>query len=153
MAHQASLDTPVATRNRVQAHAPGSRSLWSIAWWQLKRDKAALLGLTIVLLTLLLAVIGPYLAPYSVTEQNLALRRLPPSSDHLLGLDHFGRDILSRILVGTRLTLGISVLAVGIGVVLGVCQGVIAGFYRGWVDGLIMRLADTLLAFPYLLLS
>ncbi len=140
------------------AEAPGrvgypTRSGWARAWGSIKRDRAAVIGLGLVLLVLLLAMVGPSMAPYDVTKQDLLHRRLPPTPQHLLGLDEFGRDILSRVLVGARYTLGVSLLAVGIGLLLGVSLGLVAGFYGRWWDLVIMRFIDTLLAFPYLLLA
>jgi len=128
-------------------------SQWAMAWTQLRRDKGALLGLGLILLVLFLVVFGSYLAPYDVTEQDLIHRRMPPSWEHPLGLDAFGRDILSRVLAGARYTVGASTVAVSIGLFLGVSLGLISGFYGGMVDIAVMRLVDTLLAFPTLLLA
>ncbi|MHB1416527.1 MAG: ABC transporter permease [Chloroflexota bacterium] len=129
------------------------RSRWARFWPVLARDKAALVGLALVALVLLLAIIGPYLAPYDVTAQSLTQRRLPPSLAHPFGLDDFGRDILSRVLVGARYTLGVSFIAVSIGLVCGIALGLTAGYLGGWWDAVIMRLVDTMLSFPYLLLA
>lgn len=132
---------------------PRQRSQWEMIWRQLRRDRTALLGLFIVVASLLLAVIGPYIAPYNPVEQSLALRRQGPSLAHPLGMDEFGRDILSRILTGARDTLGVAVMAVAIGVVIGVAIGLVSGYFSGWADRAAMRLVDGLLAFPYLLLA
>jgi peptide/nickel transport system permease protein len=104
-------------------------------------------------LVFLTAICGPLLAPYDATQQDLRLRRQPPNADHLLGLDEFGRDILSRVLVGARYTLGVALIAVTIGLAVGVPLGLVSGFYGSWIDTVLMRLVDTLLAFPYLLLA
>jgi peptide/nickel transport system permease protein len=130
-----------------------SRSQWALTWAQLRRDKATLLGLGLVLLMLFLTAFGSLLAPYDATKQDLPQRRLPPTPEHPLGLDEFGRDILSRVLVGTRYTLGTSLIAVSMGLLLGVPLGLASGFYGAIVDIVLMRLVDTLLAFPSLLLS
>jgi peptide/nickel transport system permease protein len=132
---------------------PRHRSQWEMLWRQLRRDRTAVLGLVIVLLSLLIALFGPSIAPYSPTEQSLALRRAAPTMEHPFGMDEFGRDILSRILTGARDTLGVAVIAVAIGLVTGVSFGLVSGFFGGWTDRATMRLVDGLLAFPYLLLA
>jgi peptide/nickel transport system permease protein len=124
-----------------------------LAWRRLRRDPAATLGLVLVAIVVGLALVGPNLAPYDPLGQDLAHRRVGVSAMHWLGQDDFGRDILSRLLVGARATLGGSLLAVCVGLLAGVVVGLLAGFYRGWIDLLLMRLMDTLLAFPYLLLA
>ena len=129
------------------------RSQLELAWSQIRKDKAAMIGLALVLMVVFIAVCGPSLAPYDATQQDLLLRRLPPTADHLLGFDDFGRDILSRVLVGARYTLGVALLAVSIGLIIGVTLGLLSGFYGSWIDTVSMRLIDTLMAFPYLLLA
>lgn len=129
------------------------RSQLELAWAQIRKDKAAMIGLALVLMVFFIAVCGPSLAPYDATQQDLLLRRLPPTAEHLLGFDDFGRDILSRILVGARYTLGVALLAVSIGLIIGVALGLFSGFYGSWIDSVLMRLIDTLMAFPYLLLA
>jgi ABC-type dipeptide/oligopeptide/nickel transport system permease subunit len=126
---------------------------WPVGWRRFARDRAAVVGLLLVLLVVVLAVLGPGLAPFDANQQDLLHRRQAPSLQHPLGLDGFGRDILSRVLVGSRLTLGASLLAVIVGVALGVSVGMLGGFYGGWLDLGLMRLVDALLAFPYLLLA
>jgi peptide/nickel transport system permease protein len=129
------------------------RPQWTATWAQLQRDKGALVGLVLILLVVFLAAFGPILAPYDVTEQDLVHRRMPPSWQHPFGLDAFGRDILSRVLVGARYTVGASIIAVSIGLCLGVSLGLVSGFYGAMVDIVLMRLVDTMLAFPTLLLA
>lgn len=141
----------VATRLRREAGQ--RRSQWALAWAQLRRDKAALVGLGLILLLLFLGAFGSFLAPYDATKQNLVVRRSPPTLQHPMGLDAFGRDIMSRVLVGARYTVGASLVAVSISLLLGVFLGLISGFYAGLVDIVLMRLLDTLLAFPVLLLA
>ncbi|RMF85489.1 MAG: ABC transporter permease [Nitrospinota bacterium] len=120
---------------------------------RLVRSKAALLGFFLVSLLVLVAIFAPFLAPYDPIEQHFVQQLLPPSWEHPLGTDEFGRDILSRILYGARIALFVGLLADGIGLVLGVILGLVSGYYGGVVDSLIMRLIDILLAFPYLLLA
>ncbi len=101
----------------------------------------------------IIAIIGPYIAPYDPYKIDLANARKPPSIEHPLGTDELGRDILSRILVGARYTLGISIVSVVIGALIGVFLGLLAGFYRGLIDNIIMRVVDVMLAFPTILLA
>jgi peptide/nickel transport system permease protein len=91
--------------------------------------------------------------PHDPEAQNLALRRSPPGDGYLLGTDEFGRDILSRVILGTRVALLVAFLAVGIALVVGTTIGLVAGFVGGWLDEVLMRIMDVLLAFPYLLLA
>ncbi|MDP9373938.1 MAG: ABC transporter permease [Chloroflexota bacterium] len=117
------------------------------------RNRLAVAGAMIVAFLLLTAALADVIMPHDPTVQNLAARRQPPNGTYLLGADEFGRDILSRIILGTRVALLVSVLAVGIALGLGALIGMIAGFQGGWVDEVLMRLMDILLAFPYLLVS
>jgi ABC-type dipeptide/oligopeptide/nickel transport system permease subunit len=117
------------------------------------RNRAAVVGAVIVFLLILTAAFAEYLMPYDPTLQQLELRRQPPTGAHPLGTDEFGRDILSRIILGSRVTLLVSCVAVGVGLILGGTAGLIAGFIGRWVDEVLMRLMDTLLSFPYLLLA
>jgi ABC-type dipeptide/oligopeptide/nickel transport system permease subunit len=117
------------------------------------RNRAAVIGAAIVVLLILTAAFAEFLMPYDPTLQQLELRRQPPTAAHLLGTDEFGRDILSRIILGSRVTLLVSCVAVGVGLILGGTAGLIAGFIGRWVDEVLMRLMDILLSFPYLLLA
>lgn len=116
-------------------------------------NKLAVVGLVIVVLLVIAAVFAPQLAPFDPSVQNLRARRAPPSATHWLGADSLGRDILSRILYGARISLTISILAVSFGMIVGSFLGMVAGFRGGWLDTIIMRVMDMLLAFPYLLLA
>jgi peptide/nickel transport system permease protein len=122
-------------------------------WKRFRRNRLAVVGLVLVTLLVLTALFAPWLAPYDPAEQSLFDRREPPGEQYLLGADAFGRDILSRIIFGARVTLTVSVASVGIGVLAGGALGTLAGYVGGWVDTLIMRIMDVLLAFPYLLLA
>lgn len=117
------------------------------------RNKKAVVGAIILLIITTSAIFAPYLAPYSPTQQNLRNRLQPPSREHLLGTDQFGRDTFSRILYGGRISLRIGFITVGIALVLGGILGLIAGFYGGILDLLIMRLMDIMLALPGFLLA
>ena len=139
----------------VQLEAP--QGLWRDAWHRLRRNPAALLGFALVGLFVLVALFAPWLAPSGPREQNLSLIRegcCPgPSRDHWLGVDALGRDELSRILFGARYSLLIGVVSVAVGLSFGLVLGAISGFFGGFVDSVIMRLMDIMLAIPGLLLA
>jgi peptide/nickel transport system permease protein len=107
-----------------------------------------LIGLTLVVLYLLLAVFGPMLAPLDPFRQNFAMTLKPPSAAHWFGTDQLGRDVFSRVLVGARATLGVGVGGVSFAFLFGVPLGVIAAWRRGWIDLLVMRIVDVMLSFP-----
>jgi peptide/nickel transport system permease protein len=117
------------------------------------RRPTARIGAAIVGAFLLLTIFAPLIAPYDPFDQDLAASLSPPSADHLLGADQYGRDVLSRIMYGSRTALLAIVVADGIALVIGAGLGLIAGYIGGRVDPLVMRLVDVLLAFPYLLLA
>ena len=122
-------------------------------WYSFCKRKVAVLGLVIVLLYVLVAIFAPLLAPYDPVKQDLVNMLQTPNSQHLLGTDEVGRDILSRILYGARISMKVGFYAVGVAFLIGVPLGIFAGFYGGKVDLIIMRAMDVLLAFPGILLS
>jgi peptide/nickel transport system permease protein len=123
-------------------------------WWRLiRRSKLAFAGLVIVLGLVLLAFIGPSIAPYDPTDINVRERTQAPSWSHPFGTDDRGRDILSRVLYGARVSLKVGVIAVGISATIGTFLGAISGYFGGWLDEVIMRLTDVLFAFPAILLA
>ncbi|MEW6399060.1 MAG: ABC transporter permease [Bacillota bacterium] len=122
-------------------------------WKQLLRRKAALAGAVLVFLLLVTAAAAPWLAPSHYADQNLDLVLQPPSLAHPLGTDDFGRDVLSRIVYGSRISLSVGTVAVGIGVSLGLLLGAAAGYLGGWVDHLVVTLIDIAWSFPTILLA
>lgn len=133
------------------------RMRWSNTWWKTLRivlqNRTSLIGLIIILLMLVGAVLAPVLAPYSPTEIHIADKVSPPSTKYWLGTDAFGRDILSRLLHGARISLFLSIVGVLIATLIGTAIGAIAGFGRRWLDDVLMRFMDILLAFPYIVLA
>jgi len=127
------------------------RSQWGELWRRLRRNRPAVVGLIIAALLYATALFAPWLAPYGYDEQNLDAVELPPSWAYPLGTDEVGRDLLSRIIWGTRSAAFVSITVTLVNLALGVPLGTLAGYFRGWVDTLIMRLADILFAFPGLL--
>ncbi|MDP5272978.1 nickel transporter permease [Chengkuizengella axinellae] len=127
--------------------------LWLEAWKSFKKNKLAVVGLIIVLIFVFLAVFAPVITPEGINEQKLAERLQPPSSEHWLGTDDFGRDILSRIIHGARISLWVGFVSVIGSIVVGCFLGILAGYYGRWVDTLISRFFDIMLAFPSMLLA
>ncbi len=131
--------------------------LWREAWRRVRRNTGAQIGFLFVGTFIFIAIFAPLISPYSPLEQNLDLMRngcCPgPSAEHLLGVDQLGRDELSRIFYGARLSLVVGVISVAVGLSIGLILGSIAGFFGGVVDNIIMRLMDVMLAIPGLLFA
>jgi len=125
-----------------------------LSWLRLRRNPLAMIGLTISLALVLMAVFAPLLAPHDPIAQELSRRLLPPgTAGNWLGTDDFGRDILSRIIFGSRITLYIVLLVILTAPVVGLIIGTIAGYFGGWTDEILMRITDIFLAFPKLILA
>lgn len=137
----------------VEAEMTRAAGPWSEAWNGFKKSKVALVGAGIVLFFILVALFGPLVAKEGINEQLLSDRLLPPSSEYLLGTDDLGRDILSRIIHGARISLWVGFFSVVGSVVVGSALGIIAGYYGRWVDTIISRIFDIMLAFPSILLA
>jgi len=120
---------------------------------QFVRHKGALIGTVLIVLFVGMALTAPWVAPHDPLAQDLAVRLLPPSAAHVLGTDDFGRDVLSRVVWGARVSLRLGVTAVLLALVVGGTIGLLAGFYGGWLDLLAMRAMDLMLAFPSILLA
>jgi ABC-type dipeptide/oligopeptide/nickel transport system permease subunit len=127
--------------------------LWTDAFRRMRRSPAAIIGGSIVGFFVLIAIFAPFLAPYDPRIGTLSESYLPPSWEHPFGTNVQGQDVLSRIIFGSRLTLGIAVLSVVIGVSIGAVLGSLAGYFRGWVDATIMRTVDIMLSIPGLLFA
>jgi len=120
---------------------------------RLFRNRGAIFGAVVVGLVVICAVFSPLVAPYSPTEINSIDMLLPPSWEHLMGTDDIGRDILSRIIYGARVSIIVGVVSIGLAMLLGIPLGVVSGFFGGQVDSVVMRLMDVLLSFPALVLA
>jgi peptide/nickel transport system permease protein len=121
------------------------------AWRTFRRNKTALIGLGLITFVVLVALLAPLIAPHDPIEQSTINRLAKPSAGYLLGRDDYGRDVLSRIIYGTRIALIVGVVSVLIGGVLGTAMGLVAGYFGGRVGTLIMRVVDILLSFPDLI--
>jgi peptide/nickel transport system permease protein len=125
---------------------------WAV-WRRLRRNATAMAGLAIVCAFVAVSLLAPYLAPKNPTQQHIMLRRNPPSRVFLLGNDELGRDVLSRLIYGSRVALSVGVTAVVIGLSLGTSLGLLGGYVGGRVDAVVVGIADIFLAFPQLLLA
>ncbi|MDD1503047.1 MULTISPECIES: nickel transporter permease [Lysinibacillus] len=126
---------------------------WREGWRSFKKSKISLVGAGIVLFFILLAIFGSMIAPEGMNEQNLSNRLLAPSSEHWFGTDDFGRDIFSRVIHGASISLKVGFFSVILSVIVGSFLGIIAGYYGRWIDTIISRIFDILLAFPSILLA
>ncbi|WP_379132336.1 nickel transporter permease [Paenibacillus sp. sgz500958] len=126
---------------------------WRDAWKAFRKNKTAMAGLCIIVFFILIALLAPFIAPYDFKEQELINRLKPPSSDHWFGTDDLGRDLFTRVIYGARISLWVGFFSVIGSIVVGTLLGVLAGFYGKWVDMVISRMFDILLAFPSILLA
>lgn len=124
-------------------------SLWTDAWHRLARNKLAVAGGVILLLLGLACVIGPMVIGVSYQDQNLDLGASAPSAAHWLGTDTLGRDLLVRLLVGGRISIGVGLCATFVALTIGVAYGAVAGFFGGKIDALMMRIVDIMYALPF----
>jgi peptide/nickel transport system permease protein len=122
--------------------------LISIIFRRFLRNKLSVIGALIIVALFIIAVFAPIISPYDPTSIDVYNVLSPPSKEHILGTDELGRDLLSRIIWGSRVSLKVGFIAVGIAIVIGVFIGSIAGFYGGKIDGILMRFVDVMLAFP-----
>lgn len=128
-------------------------SPWKEVWYSLKKNKAAMLGLIIIVLLVGLAIFGDFIMPYDPYVGELSDSLQAPSTEHFLGTDEQGRDVLSRIIDGTKISLRVGITAVAVALSIGLTLGAFAGYYGGKIDMIIMRFMDIILAFPSMLLA
>jgi peptide/nickel transport system permease protein len=123
-----------------------------LAWQRFRRNRLAMLGLVVIIALAIVAVLASAIAPYSPTKIDAKAFGKPPSAAHLLGTDASGRDVLTRLMYGTRVSLSVGFVAVSIYLTIGTILGALAGYRRGLTDGLIMRVTDTVMSFPALII-
>jgi len=140
----------VKVNKKIEVKQEKILSPWKIVWLRLKRNKLAVTGLYILIAMLFLSFIAPFFSPYKIDDLDVAKRMMGPTSSHWLGTDEIGRDVLTRLMYGGRVSLLVGIIAVAITVIIGSILGVIAGFYGGFADGLIMRIVDIILCVPAL---
>ncbi len=129
------------------------RSLWLDVWRRLNKNKMAMFGFYVIVALVFIAIFADFIAPYPYDEQNLQIVRNPPSWEHPFGTDSSGRDILSRVIYGSRVSLTVGFIAVGVAALIGGTLGAIAAFYGKRTDNIIMRFMDIMLAIPGMLLA
>jgi peptide/nickel transport system permease protein len=129
-----------------------STNPWVDKWRQVRHNRFAVVGLTLLGLLAILAIAAPLIAPYDPVKMDLSGALKAPGNEHWLGTDKLGRDILSRLIFGSRVSLTIGFIVEGIAVTVGVTLGAISGYFGGVLDYVIMRLVDLLMAFPFLIL-
>lgn len=139
--------------NKVKETTVRKRNQWAMVWARLKKNKMAMFGLIVIVLLMTVAIFAPLIAPFGYDYQQLALRLEGPSGTHWFGTDHLGRDIFSRIIYGSRVSLQVGLISIGIATIVGGFLGAIAGYYGGHFDTAIMRFMDILLAIPGILLA
>jgi oligopeptide transport system permease protein len=133
------------------AQAEQGTSLWRDAWLRLRKNKLALFGLGVLGLFITIALLTPWIAPYGYAQQDLDLGATGPSAAHWFGTDIFGRDLLTQIMYGGRVSLAVGFVATAVALLIGVTWGAIAGYAGGRVDAVMMRLVDILYALPFMI--
>jgi peptide/nickel transport system permease protein len=150
----ASMDAAVALAPVAEAarssRAYGAKGVWRIGWEQFCRHHLALAAVAVISVIAVAVLAAPWLTPYQPTKTDLTAMLEPPSLAHPMGTDELGRDLLTRILYGGRVSLAVGVLAVALSVTIGTTVGALAGFYGGWLDNVLMRLVDFMISLPSL---
>jgi peptide/nickel transport system permease protein len=135
------------------ADEPHEENPWARGWRRLRQRRTAMAGLAVVAMFVVLAVLAPLVAPYDPIATSWAAVRKAPSWAHWMGTDEVGRDVLSRVIWGTRASLSAGLVSVGIALGIGVPLGLLAGYAGGWIDAVLSRLVDAMLAVPFLILA
>jgi len=145
-------ETELTQRHGIEAMA----ETWGQAVWRrFRRHRLAMLGAVILIGMYLIAILAPWLAPYSYSQVDTSRRLEAPSAEHLMGMDNIGRDVLSRVIWGSRISLSVGFVAAGVAVFIGTLVGATAGYFGGRVDNVLMRITDVVMSFPvfFLLLT
>lgn len=146
------MSSQVSTDSRgLLDEAEQGASLWQDAWIRLRRNRMAVAGGVTLLLFIILAILTPWIAPYSYEAQDLDLGASAPSAAHWLGTDVFGRDVLTQIMYGGRVSLAVGFIATAVALLIGVTWGAVAGYVGGRVDAVMMRMVDILYALPFMI--
>ncbi len=148
-----STTTLPATVQVEPARVRAPESEWRRVWVRLARNPMAIGGAVVVLAWVLAAALAPWISPYDPIDQDVVNRLAPPSAQHWLGLDEIGRDVLSRVLYGGRVSLPVAAVVVVVASIFGTLYGALAGFAGKWVDESAMRIVDMVLSFPALILA
>ncbi|HEX5499595.1 MAG TPA: ABC transporter permease [Thermomicrobiales bacterium] len=146
------IAAPEATVD-VLARRSRPKGEWGIVWSQLRRNRAAMIGAAVIAVEILVAIFAPVVAPYGPFDADPRSALKAPTAQHWFGTDDNGRDLFSRVIFGTRISLRVGLISVAIGGGVGIVLGIVAGYRGGWVDNGVMRAMDLLLAFPGILLA
>ncbi len=144
------MNTTSTTANSIESFEKGT-SLWQDAWRRLRKNKLAVIGGITLMVVTLLCLLTPLVSPYGYEQQDLVLGAAAPSAQHWLGTDVFGRDLLTRLLYGGRISLMVGLIATGVALVIGVTWGAVAGYAGGRVDAFMMRFVDIVYALPFMI--
>lgn len=147
---QATVSTQTSSNIPTQEEVSGP---WRDAWKTFRKNKTAMLGLCLIVFFILIALLAPWIAPYDYKEQQLMERLQSPSLTHWFGTDDLGRDLFTRVLYGARISLWVGFFSVIGSVIVGTALGILAGYYGKWMDMIISRIFDIMLAFPSILLA
>ncbi|WP_339231064.1 nickel transporter permease [Oceanobacillus sp. FSL K6-2867] len=147
------IPNPAKSGQHIDSEEIEAISPWKDTIKRLQKNRFAIIGFVVILFFIVLGLAAPLLTSYSVEEQQLVNRLQPPSGEHWLGTDHLGRDIFTRIAYGARVSLQVGFFAVTGALIFGTLLGIIAGYFGRWVDMIISRIFDILLAFPSILLA
>lgn len=145
------MSTPSSSVSTTSVELERGQSLWRDAWLRLCKNRLALFGLIVMVIMGLSALLTPWIAPYGYETQNLALGASAPSAEHWLGTDVLGRDLLTRLMYGGRVSLTVGIIATAVALSIGVLYGAIAGYLGGRIDAVMMRLVDILYALPFMI--
>lgn len=143
------MNNSAALRETEPSYDEAGVSLWQDAFRRLLQNKAALIGLGYLIFQVLVAVFAPLISPFSYEQTDLLLGPVPPGADHWFGTDDLGRDIFTRVLYGSRVSLMVGFLATGVSVIIGVTYGSVSGYLGGRVDNVMMRMLEVLYALPF----
>lgn len=150
----AKIDSIYTQKQSQKRHARKAQSgPWRDAWKRLARNKSAMVSLVVIFLFIILAIFPQYIASESYDEQDYASAFIAPCREHPLGTDQFGRDMLSRLIWGARMSITVGVVSVLAALIMGGIIGAVAGFYGGWLDNILMRIMDIVMAIPSMLLA
>ncbi len=144
------MNTTSTTANSIESFEKGT-SLWQDAWRRLRKNKLAVIGGITLMVVTLLCLLAPLVSPYGYEQQDLVLGAAAPSAQHWLGTEVFGRDLLTRLLYGGRISLMVGLIATGVALVIGVTWGAVAGYAGGRVDAFMMRFVDIVYALPFMI--
>ena len=146
------IGTPQTLAAKPFVSMPREETYWQMSWYRFKKHKMAMAGLCFLLLIYLVAILAPYIATHDYMEIDPTATLQPPSREHLAGTDRVGRDIFSRLIYGSRISLSVGFVAAGVAITIGTVVGAVAGYFGGVLDDVLMRITEVIMAMPVLFL-